>query len=252
MENKRDRLIALALTALIGGLTMLTLVAVHIAPATAALPKAADPEEQEVFFADIEYKEITSDPTPQVDGIAASAAASEDGGTDMADAGTGEAMPSPVASADPQPDNHQVAKPEPAKPAGPTKEEIEEQKRAAIREKLGRATGLKATDNQASGSSTAGNAATGDNPTSTGLGLDGRKLRNRPDPGIKNAVGKVWVKVKVNANGDVTSAVFYRSSGFGSRENEVRRACVDASRQLKYSADPTKPSQSGTICWNIK
>lgn len=252
MENKRERILALALTLLSGLMILLTLLLVHIKPVTATLPDAADPEEQEVFFADIDYNEINANPTPQVDGIAASAAASDDGGADIADSGSGESVPDIVADKTPQPETQQVAKPEEKKPAGPTKEEIEEQKRAAIRAKFGKATGLKATDNQAAGTSAAGNASTGNNPTSDGLGLDGRKLQNRPDPGIKNAIGKVWVRVTVNSDGNVTSAVFRRSSGFGSREDEVRRACVNASRALKYSADPTKPSQSGTICWNIK
>ncbi len=251
MENKRDKILAFGLTALIAMLLGITLVMVHIAPATALLPQAAYPEEQEIFFADIDYNQITADPTPQVDGEAASAAASDDGGTDFT-ATSGESVPDIVADKTPQPDAHQVAKPEEKKPAGPTKEEIEEQKRAAIAAKFGKATGLKATENQAAGTSSAGNAATGDNPTSTGLGLDGRKLQNRPDPGIKNAVGKVWVKVTVNSAGHVTSATFVRSSGFGSRESEVRRACVEASKKLRYSKNNDIPAQSGTICWNIK
>lgn len=251
MENKRDKLIALGLTALIALLLGVALVAVHIAPAEASLPQAANAEEQEIFFADIDYNEITADPTPQVDGEAASAAASDDGGADLT-ATQGEGVPDLVASPTPQPDNQQVAKPEKTEPAGPTKEEIEEQKRAAIAAKFGKATGLKATDNQAAGSSDNGNAAAGDNPASTGLGLDGRKLRNRPDPGIKNAVGKVWVKVSVNSAGAVTSATFVRSSGFGSRETEVRQACVEASKKLRYSPDKDMPVQTGTICWNIK
>lgn len=251
MENKRDRMLALGLTLLIGALLTLMLVTVHVAPASAVLPQAPDAEEQEIFFADIEYEEITSDPTPTVDGEAASAAASDDGGADLTST-SGEGVPDLVAADEPQPEAQQVAKPEETKPAGPTKEEIEVQKRAAIAAKFGKATGLKATDNQAAGTSAAGNAATGNNPASTGLGLDGRKLKNRPDPGIKNAVGRVWVKVTVNSEGAVTSAAFVRSSGFGSRESEVREACVAASRKLRYSADPTRPSQSGTICWNIK
>lgn len=251
MENKRDKILALGLTALITLLMGVTLVVVHIAPASALLPQASDPEEQEIFFADIDYNEITADPTPMVDGVAASAASSDDGGTDL-DATAGESVPDMVADPTHQPDNTQVAKPEDSKPAGPTKEEIEARKRAAIAAKFGKATGLKATNNQAAGTSTAGNAATGNNPTSNGLGLDGRKLQNHPDPGIKNAVGRVWIKVTVNASGNVTSAAFVRSSGFGSRETEVRQACVEASKKLRYSPDKDMPSQSGTICWNIK
>lgn len=252
MENKRDRLTALALTLLSAALLLLTLLTVHIAPATAVLPPAPAAEEQEVFFADIDYNEITSDPTPQVDAVAASAAASIDGGVDLTDSGSSDAITDPVADQTPQPDNTQVVKPAEKKPAGPTQKEINERKSAAIYDRIGKATGLKATEQQNAGNSSAGNASAGNNPTSDGLGLDGRRLLNKPDPGIKNTTGRVWVRVTVNAEGNVTSVAFQRSSGFGAREDEVRRACIEASQRLKYSPDPSKPTQKGTICWNIR
>lgn len=248
----KDQLIALGATLLLALLIFCALVLTVIPPAAAFMQKAPADDEAEVFFADIDYKQILSDPTPQVDGKVASAAASNDGGTDFTDSGSGQSAPDLLATSTPQPENTQVVKPEEPQPAGPTQEEIEEQKRAAIREKLGKATGLKATDNQSSGKAESGNASTGNNPTSSGLGLDGRKLENRPDPGIKNAQGSVWVRVTVNSEGKVTNAVFVKSSGFGSRESEVRAACVEASRRLHYSPDPTKPSQSGVIRWTIK
>ncbi len=251
-NNKRDRLISLLLTLLIGGAALLTLVVCKIAPASATLPHAKDPEEQEVFFADIEYKEIQTDPTPNVDSQPAASAASEQGGADLTDQGSGESVPDLVADKTPKPEREQTAKPEKPTPPAPTKEEIEEQKRAAIREKMGRATGLKAPEQQSQGSAQQGNAATGNNRNADGLGLDGRKRLNKPDPGIKNAQGKVWIRITVNAEGAVTAARFDRSSGFGQRESEVRQACVNASLRLKYTPDPTKPTQHGVIVWNIK
>lgn len=248
----KDRYIALGLTLLLALLIFCGLFFTVIPAASALLPKAADAEESEVFFADIDYEQILSDPTPQVDGEAASAATGLDGGLDQIDSGSGESVPDPVATPDPKPDNSQVAKPEEKKPPGPTKEEIEEQKRAAIRDKIGKATGLNASDNQASGGAESGNASTGNNPTSQGLGLDGRKLLNRPDPGVKNAQGWVRVRVTVNAQGVVTNVQFVSSSGFGDKEASVRQACMEASRQLRYSPDSKVGTQSGTICWNIK
>lgn len=248
----RDRLIALGVTVLTALLLFLWLRLTVISSASARIPNAPQPEEPEIFFADIDYQQILSNPTPMVDGEVASAAASDDGGVDLTDSGSGEAVPDVVTSTDPQPENVQVVEPEEQKPSGPTKEEIEEQKRAEIRAKFGKATGLKATEEQAAGSAASGNASTGNNPQSSGLGLDGRKLQNRPDPGIKNAQGSVTVRVTVNAEGHVTYAAFVKSSGFGSREAEVRRACVNASRQLRYSPDPGRPSQSGNITWHIK
>lgn len=249
---KKEQLIALLLTLLFAALTCTLLVCVKVLPASASIPPAPAVEEQEVFFADIEYQEIKVDPTPQVDGSPASAAAAEVSGTDMTDAGNSPEMPTLVSTSTPS--EAKVTKPESPKPApGPTQEEIEAQKAAAIRERMGRSTGLKTqTSDAGSGTAESGQAAAGNNPGADGLGLDGRKRLNSPNPGIKNATGKVKVRVRVNSAGDVTEVSFVSSSGFGTREREVRDACLSASRQLKYSPNPDKPSQSGIITWNIR
>ncbi len=249
---KKEQLISLLLTLLLTGLTLTMLVCVKMTPAAAASPKAATAEEEEFFFTDIEYQEITADPTPQVDNEAASAAAAEMSGTDMTDAGAVEEAPTLV-SAD-KPSDAKVVKPEEPKPApGPTKEEIEEQQRAAIRARLGKSTNLKTpTSDSGNGSADSGSANAGNNPGAKGLGLDGRKLISSATPNITNATGTVRVKVTVNAAGSVTNAVFVSSSGFGTREQEVREACLAASRKLKYNSAPDKPSQTGTITWKIQ
>lgn len=248
----KDRYIALGLTLMLALLIFCGLVFTVIPSPSLRSPKVLEGEAQEVFFADIDYKQILSDPTPQVDGRAASAAASSDGGFDATDSGAGESVPDVVATPEPQPDNMQIVKPEEQQPSGPTKEEIEEQKRAAIRAKFGKTTGLQTSETQAAGSAESGNASTGNNPASQGLGLDGRKLQNRPDPGVKNAQGSVEVQITVNSQGVVTKAEFVRSSGFGQRESEVRQACLNASRQLRYSPNPKVASQTGRITWIIK
>lgn len=249
---KKEQLISLLLTLLLAGLTLTLLVCVKMVPASAAMPKAPNAEEEEFFFTDIEYQEIKSNPTPRVDDIAASSAAAEMSGTDLTDAGAMEEAPTLVSTD--KPSEAKVVKPEEPKPApGPTKEEIEEQRRAAIRARMGKSTNLK-TPNSDSGSGAAesGNASTGNNPGAQGLGLDGRKLVNSAEPKITNATGKVRIKVTVNAEGSVTNAVYVSSTGFGSREQEVRDACLAASRKLKYNASPDKPSQTGIITWNIR
>ncbi len=249
---KREQLIALLLTLLFAAMTCTLLVCVKVMPASALIPPAPDAEEQEIFFADIEYKEISSDPTPQVDGKPASAAAAEVSSTDMTDAGKSDDVPELVSTA--APSEAKAVKTETPKPdPGPTKEEIEAQKAAAIRERMGRSTGLKKqTADAGSGSAANGSASAGSNVGSDGLGLDGRKRLNSPNPGIRNATGKVRIRVRVNSAGAVTEATFVSSTGFGTREQEVRDACLAASRQLKYTPNPDQPSQSGTITWNIR
>lgn len=253
METKRDKIIALALTLIIAGLTLTSLLLTVIKPAMSAPTEITPPEEAELFFADIEYNEIRSNPTPEVDGRPASAAANDPAGTDLTNQGGGESAPDLVSSPEPKPQNEKVAKPESPKPPTPTKEELEAEARAKIAERMGAATGLKAKpDDQSAGQAAQGAASTGNNPSSSGLGLSGRKRLNDPDPGIKNARGWVTVNITVDAKGSVTSATFHSASAFGGRDAEVRAACVAASKKLKYSPDADKPSQHGTITWNIK
>lgn len=254
MKTKRDQLTALLLTLLIAAVTCGVLVSVKVMPASALIPPAPEAESPELFFADIEYKEIVSDPTPEVDGVAASGAAAEVSGSDLADIGGSKEPESAQLVSAPASSTAKVAKAEPKEPdPGPTEEELRAIAAAKIRERMGKSTGLKSTDrNSGSGQATDGKAAAGNNPGADGLGLDGRKRLNKPDPGIKNATGTVKVKIQVNAAGTVTSATVVRSSGFGKREQEVRNACEAASRKLQYTPDPEKPSQTGTITWNIR
>lgn len=253
MENKRDKIIAALLTLTVAALTFTALLLTKVRAAVTELPHAASPEETEVFFADIDYEEILSDPTPQVDGEVASAAASEVSGEHLDDSGGGESEPDMVAAPAPRPEGQQVAKPQNPKPAAPTKEEIEAEKRARVRDRIGAASGLRASENaQSTGSASTGNASTGNNANADGLGLDGRKRLNKPDPGVKNASGWVKVRITVNAEGHVTGVKYVGSSGFDRREQEVRQACIDASGKLRYSPDSSHPSQSGVITWTIE
>lgn len=248
---KKEQLIALLLTLLLALLTVTMLVCVKVMPASAEIPSAPEAEEGELFFADIEYQEIHADPTPQVDNMAASAAAAEISGTDLADSGAQEEAPTLVSTD--KSSEAKVVKPEEPKPApGPTKEEIEAQKQAAIRERMGKSTNLKnQTSDAGNGSADSGNASAGNNSGATGLGLDGRRLLASVKPNITNVTGTIRIRVTVNADGAVTNASFVSSSGFGDREQEVREACLAASRQLKYNAAPDKPTQKGTITWKI-
>ena len=98
---KREQLLALLLTLLFGALTCIFLVCVKVLPASALIPPAPDAEEQELFFADIEYKEITTTPTPQVDGNPATGAAAEVSGTDLIDSGHSDDAPELVSTSKP-------------------------------------------------------------------------------------------------------------------------------------------------------
>lgn len=249
-KPRREQLAALALTLLLALISTVVLLVVKVEPVQLSTADAPQAEDAEVFFADIDVHEILSDPTPQVDGLPASAAASEDGGLDMQDLGNGPDAPQPVTQSEPAPEK--TAKPAPEPDPGPTQEEINAQKAAAIRARIGKSSGLAAKTDNGSGSAEKGNAVTGHNKTSDGLGLDGRKRLNSPDPAIRNASGTVKVRITVDSSGSVTAAQVVASSGFGQREEEVRNSCLNASKALRYSPSADRPSQHGTITWVIK
>lgn len=249
MKLRREQAIALLATLLLALSVSLILVMVKVMPAQWP-PKDAPQADTEVFFADIDVHEILTDPTPEVDGVAASSAASDDGGTDADDLGTAPDPPTVVTQPSPAPEK--AVKPQEPTDPGPTQEEINAQKAAAIRARLGKSSGLNATADAGRGKSETGNASSGLNPKSDGLGLDGRKRLNSPDPAIRNASGTVKVRITVDAAGNVTAASVVSSSGFGEREQEVRTSCLNASRALRYTPSPDRPSQQGTITWNIK
>ena len=256
MENKRDKLLAALLTLLFAMITVSLLMVGKVSVGPLFEPTTPDEQQQEVFFTDIvdePMEEIAQEPSPTVDNkpSEASAPAEEASGTDMEDAGKGEEPPVLVSSKTPS--EAKTPKPEKTEKQpnpGPTEAEIKEQKAQAIRDKMAKSN----FKGQGSGEGTSdnGDAKAGNNKGATGQGLDGRKCIHQTDPGIKNASGTVKVRITVNSAGNVTSATFVSSSGFGDREQEVRDACLKASRGLKYTPDPDTKSASGIVTWRIK
>lgn len=248
---KKEQLIALLLTLLLTALTVTMLVCVNLSPVSAMVANKPDLQDEEFFFADIEYQEITTAPTMNVDNEPASAAEAEISGADMTDSGSAEEAPTLVSTD--KPSETKVVKPEESKPApGPTKEEIEAQKSAKIKSSMdNKFAQTKNPSDSGTGSAESGNASAGNNTGADGLGLSGRKRLNNPDPGIKNATGWVSMEVTVDSEGNVISVSNVKSSSFA-RVDEVRNACIAATKKLKYSPDPNKPHQKGTIKWDIR
>lgn len=250
-DRRRDKLAAALITVIIVALTFTAMMLVRVSSATSAMPVADDADEQEIFFADIEYTDITTRPTPTVDNQPANSAAAEVSGTDLTDnapAPEEPAAPQLTTAREPSPAKQSV---DSAALAAAAQRQEQERQAAAIRSKIGAAAFGK-TD-QGQGQAANGRASVGNNPGARdGLGLDGRRRLNEPRPAIRNVTGKMAVKITVDASGAVTQAMVVGSEGFGQQEEEVRRACLEASRQLRYSADAAKPTQTGTIIWNIK
>lgn len=254
MHNKRDQIVA-ALLSLLCCAMLFTIL--HVVKLSAQLPEIPPMEQQEVFFADIdipELREIKVQPTRQIDNNPASAPAADAGGTDAVDSGVSDAAPSLVASADPQPENLQVTQEEEPQPPGPTKEEIEAEKRASINNRIGKSFQNAQANTEASGGNAkTGNATAGNNPDADGLGIAGRSLRSRPKIGFRSQsnISNGWIEVSiiVNSDGTVTSAKYAgRNSGnLGQDLQTLTEQAEQYALQLKYSADRTKPQQHGII-----
>ena len=254
MYNKRDQILAAGITLICCALLTATLFVVKI---SSQMPEIPPMEQQEVFFADIdipELREIKARPSQQIDNTPASAPAADAGGTDAVDSGVSEAAPSLVASEEPQPENMQVANEEEPEPAGPTQEEIEEEKRTAIKNRIGSSFKNAAENSDASGgTASTGNAKSGNNPNADGLGIAGRSLRSKPQVTFtsQNSITNGWIEINivVKSDGTVESAKYAgkNSGNLGGDLTTLKEQAELYARRLTYSVDNTKPRQSGTI-----
>lgn len=258
MNRKREQLVAAALTAVLATGVAVVLAVTEISASALNSVQRPDADDEEVFFADIELPEpppTSYHPTEQIDGNPASSAA-ETGGVDMTDIGQSGAEPDLVAVNTPQPENQQVAKPEePVTEAAPEENEADLLRKSRLNRVPGAKTFTKNPDSEsAKGQSTEGKATKGINVSEDGLGLAGRQLIGKTDPGYKSATdlnGWVKVKITVDASGSVTKAEIVGTSGFGKEESRIRDTFLHASCLLKYSADATTANQQGVITWKI-
>lgn len=254
MHSKRDQITAAVLTLIC---CMLMTTVLFVVKVSSDVPEIPEMEQQEVFFADIdipELREIKYQPTQQIDNTPASAPAADAGGTDAEDSGVSDAAPSLVATQEPQPENMQVVQEETPEPPGPTKEEIEAEKRAAIKSQVGKSFQTAPKNSDASGGAAkTGKATSGNNAQADGLGIAGRTLRSKPETIFRsqNSITNGWIEINivVNADGIVESAKYAgRNSGnLGSDLATLTQQAELYAKRLIYSADKTKNRQTGTI-----
>lgn len=176
-------------------------------------------------------------------------------GPDDADAGA-KGDPSPALTSE----KTSPAK-EAAKPKGPTKEQIEAEKKrqeAQARQKAQKeAEAATAKAFGAKGSGTPGqpdgNAAAGSFSGKPGNGLRGRTAEHWGTV-RSTKTGTIAIRVRVNSQGRVTSAVYdpSRSSGAAAADTRMRQLCVEASKQSRFSVLEGSPEASGTITWKFE
>ncbi len=100
------------------------------------------------------------------------------------------------------------------------------------------------------GGGTGGGSGTGTG-VSVGGGIGGRSIRSRPKVNDSSQkTGKVIVKVCVNADGDVTSAVS-TLAGSSTTDGELRSIAEKAARQFKFGTS-ANAEECGTISFNFR
>ncbi len=177
-------------------------------------------------------------------------------GPDRADAGS-KGDPSPTLTSP----KTSPAK-EQAKPKGPTKKQLEAEKkrqeaasRQKARKKAEAATSKafggkgKGSPGQADGNTSASGAFSG----KPGNGLRGRTAEHWGSV-RSTKTGTIAIRVRVNSQGRVTSATYdpSRSSGAAAADTRMRQRCVAASRESRFSVLEGSPEASGTITWRFE
>lgn len=146
-------------------------------------------------------------------------------------------------------------------PKGPTKQEIEAEKKkqeAAKRQQAKEEAANKVKfggggkDSGKAGKPD-GNSTTGVTVGSSGKGLDGRTLEKWALP-TSSKTGVIAVAVKVDSKGNVTEARYSPtgSSGDAAGETSLRRACEEKAKQCRFSVKEGAPIASGYIIFRIR
>lgn len=267
-ESQRDQLIALAGTALVVILIVLALVLVHYRVDISAPDDRKWPpvDSSEIVFGgefvklgDMPFPLEETDNSPMPDDSPSDPAVD---GTDLADGADAVAeAPALVTSAN-ESTMKVTEKPRPEK-TGPTKEELAERERVR-RQKEEAEKQAKIKDRMKSGFSNSkkgtGEAGSPNGNSDSGAlsGLAGHDLRGRTAEAwgrpTSTLSGTVRIKVRVNRKGQVTGTPEYiGGTGPAAANAGVRRSCIAASRQSRFSVDMEAPAeQTGVITWRFE
>lgn len=172
------------------------------------------------------------------------------------------AEPAPVISSSKPSPMKVEKKPEPEK-TGPTKEELEAQRKAAqakreqeqrqaIANRVGANFSGAGQSGKGSAGSPDGNSETGAASGEPGHNLKGRSIAHYERP-ARGPLGTITIRVTVNRNGAVTSASYASGTGQAATSARTRQNCIAAARASKFSVDQSAPvSQTGTITYRFR
>lgn len=143
----------------------------------------------------------------------------------------------------------------------PSHEEIarqgqeEEKKRKEAAERINNRVKFNNKENDSKSSSsgsTDGNSTTGISSGTPGYNLKGRTAEKWGTPKSRSLSGKITIRVRVNRQGEVTSAEYAGGEGPAAANESMRQSCIGASLESRFSIDMDAPSeQSGTITWRF-
>lgn len=142
----------------------------------------------------------------------------------------------------------------------PSQEEIarqeEEKKRKEAAERINNRVKFNNSDNSGSGAgnqgSTDGNTTTGAQNGTPGYNLKGRTAEKWGTPKSRSLSGKITIRVRVNRQGEVTSAEYAGGEGPAAANGPMRQCCIRASLESHFSIDMNAPTeQTGTITWRF-
>ena len=170
----------------------------------------------------------------------------------------GEAAQQPKVTTSERPSPAQVKK----EKKGPTKEELQRERelQEAKKQQQAKKTVADATARAFGGDKGKGTpgAAEGQSETGAVTGTPGNGLRGRTLESWTSVHGKklgsIAIKVKVDAQGRVTSATYSAtgSSGTVAADAAMRQACIAKSKECRFSVLEGSPVQTGTITWVFK
>lgn len=141
----------------------------------------------------------------------------------------------------------------------PSQEEIaiqeEEKKRKEAAERINNRVKFNDIENgsKSDGSgSTDGNSTTGVSSGTPGYNLKGRTAEKWGTPKSRSLSGKITIRVRVNRQGEVTSAEYAGGEGPAAANESMRQSCIGASLESRFSIDMDAPTeQTGTITWRF-
>lgn len=263
MKRDRRHITALILTVLLHGavLALMLVIFMRYDPASEQQREWPPVDSAEILFGG-EYVMAGDIPEPGHDDLPAQE-------TSQAEPAASDPQPDPAPSPDPTLTTKQPSEAKaPDKPKTDSKADAErreaemrakreeEQRRAEEKRRKDEAGRINSRVNFGNSSGKSGQAdgqsATGAVSGVSASGLGNRQALSLPQP-PRGPMGKVVITIKVDRQGNVTSATFLSGSGGAGASAEARRQCIAAARKARFSAAPDGPaSQTGTLTYVYK